>query len=118
MAAKADQCELLLRQLPKCSSRSSDCSPERTNFRCWPIATCRLLGNTSISSGQMKWDFVVKARLTAAVDGQTWRQAPRLAEMFHTRIGDCSSFSARFSPCIVALRRHIDEAAARIARLG
>lgn len=66
----------------------------------------------------MKWDFVVKARLTAAVDAQTWRRALRLAEMFHTRIGECSGFSARFSPCIVALRRHIDEASARIARLG
>lgn len=63
-------------------------------------------------------DTLAPARLTAAVDAQTWRQALRLAEMFHTRIGECSGFSARFSPCIVALRRHIDEAAARIARLG
>lgn len=60
----------------------------------------------------MKWDFVVKARLTAAVDAQAWRQVLRLAEMFHTRIGDCSGFFARFSPCIVALRRRIDEASA------
>jgi hypothetical protein len=55
----------------------------------------------------MKWDFVVKARLTLAVDAQTWRQALRLAEMFHARIGDYSGFSARFSPRIVALRRHL-----------
>ncbi|QKV58154.1 MAG: type II toxin-antitoxin system HipA family toxin YjjJ [Dechloromonas sp.] len=58
------------------------------------------------------------ASLSASVDGETWRAALRLAEIFVAKISDCDGFSSRFSPCIEAIRQHIDEAAIRIARLG
>lgn len=62
-------------------------------------------------------DTLPPAALTAAVDVDTWRQALRLAEDFAARLGEAAC-SPRFSPCIAALARHIDEAARRIARLG
>ena len=58
------------------------------------------------------------ASLSASVDGETWRAALRLAEIFVAKISDCDVFSNSFSPCIEAIRQHIDEAASRIARLG
>lgn len=57
------------------------------------------------------------ASLTATVNGDTWREALRLAEIFFATVHECNGFSAGFTPCIEALRRHIDEAASRIARL-
>lgn len=58
------------------------------------------------------------ASLSASVDGETWREALRLAEIFFAKLSDCEGFSDSFAPCIEALRRHIDEAASRIGRLG
>jgi hypothetical protein len=58
------------------------------------------------------------APLSASVDGETWREALHLAEMFFAMVSDCDGFSGRFSPCIEEIRRHIDEVASRIARLG
>ncbi len=58
------------------------------------------------------------ASLSASVDGETWREALHLAELFFAMLSDCAGFSGRFSPCIEAIRQHIDEAACRIARLG
>lgn len=58
------------------------------------------------------------ASLSVSVNGETWREALHLAEMFFARVGDCAGLSGSFSPCIEAMRRHIDEAASRIARLG
>ena len=58
------------------------------------------------------------ASLSASVDAETWRQALNLAESFFAMASDCDSFSASFSPCIEAIRRHIDNAASSIARLG
>lgn len=75
------------------------------------------MGFAPKSSGAVV-DTLTPALLVASVDGETWRQALNLAEIFFTRVSDCNGFSARFSPCIEALRRHIDEAASRIARLG
>ncbi|MCZ4304543.1 type II toxin-antitoxin system HipA family toxin YjjJ [Zoogloeaceae bacterium G21618-S1] len=69
-------------------------------------------------SGGAVVDTLPPASLSASVDGETWRDALRLAEMFFVMIRDCDGFSGRFSPCIEAIRRHIDEAATRIARLG
>jgi hypothetical protein len=63
-------------------------------------------------------DTLQPASLSASVDGKTWREALHLAETFLARVSDCNGFSSSFSPCIEALRRHIDEAASRIARLG
>lgn len=69
-------------------------------------------------SGGAIVDTLPPASLPAAVDAETWRAALRLAEEFHAILSDCAGFSGRFVPCIAAIRRHIDEAAARIARLG
>ena len=69
-------------------------------------------------SGGALVDTLPPASLSASVDGETWREALHLAEMFFAMLSDCDGFSGRFSPCIKAIRRHIDEAASRIARLG
>jgi len=63
-------------------------------------------------------DTLPPASLSALVDGETWCEALRLAENFFAMIRDCDGFSGRFSPCIEAIRQHIDEAASRIVRLG
>jgi len=75
------------------------------------------MGFAPRSSGAVV-DALPPASLTAAVDGKTWRQALHLAETFLAKVSDCADFSGRFAPCIGAMRRHIDEAASRIARLG
>ena len=69
-------------------------------------------------SGGTIVDTLAPAALTAEVDQETWREALRLAELFFTRVSDSAGFSRSFSPCIDALRRHLDDAASRIARLG
>ena len=69
-------------------------------------------------SGGAIVDTLPPASLPVSVDGETWRKALHLAEMFFALVSDCDGFSSRFSPCIEAMRRHIDEAAPRIARLG
>lgn len=69
-------------------------------------------------SGGAIVDTLPPASLSAAVDAETWREALRLAERFFVILSDCTGFSGRFVPCIAAIRRHIDEASARIARLG
>ena len=63
-------------------------------------------------------DTLPPVSLSASVGGDTWRKALQMAEMFFARVRDCDGFSDRFSPCVEALGRHIDEAASRIARLG
>jgi serine/threonine protein kinase HipA of HipAB toxin-antitoxin module len=75
------------------------------------------MGFAPRSSGALV-DTLAPASLSASVDGQTWREALALAEMFCAMVNDCTGFSGSFAPCIAALRRHIDEAASRIARLG
>ena len=69
-------------------------------------------------SGGAIVDTLSPAPLSASVDGETWRAALHLAERFFAMVSDCDGFSGSFSPCIAALRRHLDEAASRIARLG
>ena len=69
-------------------------------------------------SGGAIIDALPPASLSASVNGETWREALHLAERFFALVSDCDGFSGRFSPCIEALGRHIDEAAGRIARLG
>ena len=69
-------------------------------------------------SGGAIVDTLAPASLSASVDGEIWREALHFAEMFFAMANDCDGFSGRFAPCIEAIRRHIDEAASRIARLG
>lgn len=58
------------------------------------------------------------ATLLDAIDGDAWREALELAERFFALARDCDRFSASFAPCLTALRAHLDEARARISRLG
>jgi DNA-binding transcriptional ArsR family regulator len=69
-------------------------------------------------SGGAVVDTLLPATLSASVEAETWREGLELAERFFARISDCAGFSPGFSPCVAALRRHMDEAATRIARLG
>lgn len=69
-------------------------------------------------SGGALVDTLPPVSLSASVDGDTWREALRLAEMFFAMVSDCDGFSGRFSPCVESIRKRIDEAASRIARLG
>ncbi|MCA2028432.1 type II toxin-antitoxin system HipA family toxin YjjJ [Enterobacter sp. K16B] len=56
--------------------------------------------------------------LIDAVAGKIWHEALELAERFYALASDCRRFSASFSPCLAALRSHLDEARSRISRLG
>jgi len=69
-------------------------------------------------SGGAIVDKLPPATLSAAVEGEIWREALELARAYHAMVSACAGFSSRFAPCIEALRRHIDEAASRIARVG
>ena len=69
-------------------------------------------------SGGALVDTLSPASLTSSVDGATWREALGLAEGFFSLARNCDGFSARFAPCLDAIRRHIDDATSRIARLG
>lgn len=64
------------------------------------------------------WHTLPPAALSSAVDAGLWHEALLRAERFHALLSDCRGFSGRFLPCIGAIRRHIDEAGARIGRLG
>lgn len=57
------------------------------------------------------------ASLQEAISGDTWRDALSMAENFLTMASSCERFSANFGPCLEVLRRHLDEASSRIARL-
>ncbi len=58
------------------------------------------------------------ASLPGAISGEIWQDALSLAEEFFAKTCRCERFSAGFAPCLAALRQHLDEAGARIARLG
>ena len=58
------------------------------------------------------------ASLSEVISGDIWREALDLAENFFAIASNCDRFSASFTPCLEALRRHLDEARSRIARLG
>ena len=76
----------------------------------------KYLGETARAGGH---DTMAAINDLAARGGpSTWRQALHLAERFFALVSVCEGFSGRFSSCIEALGRHIDEAAGRIARLG
>lgn len=63
-------------------------------------------------------DELRPASLPAVISGDIWQEALGLAESFFAKASRCGRFSASFAPCLKALRRHLDEAEARIARLG
>jgi DNA-binding transcriptional ArsR family regulator len=62
-------------------------------------------------------DTLQPALLTASIDGDTWRDALRLAREFLGLLMSSGRFSPRFAVCIDALERHVMEASGRIARM-
>jgi hypothetical protein len=58
------------------------------------------------------------AAIDPGVSNQTWREAETLARTFLDQVVASGGFSPRFQPCIAALKRRIEMAATRIARLG
>lgn len=63
-------------------------------------------------------DGLAALAIDAVVDNATWRRAETLAREFLARVETAMGFSARFAPCIAALRRHIETVGGKIARLG
>lgn len=58
------------------------------------------------------------ATFSEAISGDVWRKALVLAEKFFVLVSESHQFSTNFHPCLTALRSHLDEARARISRLG
>ncbi|WP_205066642.1 type II toxin-antitoxin system HipA family toxin YjjJ [Pantoea coffeiphila] len=58
------------------------------------------------------------ASLPEIISRDTWQEALELAENFYAIASSCNRFSANFTPCLDVLRRHLNEASSRIARLG
>ncbi len=56
--------------------------------------------------------------LLDGISGEIWQECLELAEQFYTLANSCNCFSDNFSPCLKALRSHLDEASSRISRLG
>lgn len=56
--------------------------------------------------------------LSAAVSPRGWQQAFVLAEAYFERIRHHQQFSARFEPCMTALRAHLDNAQRMLRRLA
>ena len=92
-------------------------SPQGRPYRIAPAYDMLPMAFAPTSSGAFI-DRLPPAALTPTVDSQTWRDALRRAELFHERLRGCDGFSDAFAPSILALRQHLDDAAARIARLG
>lgn len=63
-------------------------------------------------------DALGDAAIDAGVANETWRQAEALARAYLARVVMSNGFSRRFEPCIAALKRRIETAGERIARLG
>jgi hypothetical protein len=70
------------------------------------------------ASGVVRDSLQGTAQLHPAVDGPTWRTAHTLAVQYVSRLINDARLSEAFQPCIVALRRHLDDAAQKIDRLG
>ncbi len=57
------------------------------------------------------------ATLLDGISREIWRESLALAEQFYTLLTHCHALSDNFSPCLNALRNHLDEASSRISRL-
>jgi hypothetical protein len=70
-----------------------------------------------LSSGTLP-DSLPAARLHPSVHADTWRQALGLADEFIRRMNADGRFSNNWKPCTDALARHVEDARAKIGRLG
>jgi hypothetical protein len=72
----------------------------------------------SPTGGGIVRDELSAAYLHPSVDGGTWRAAQVLVRAYLVRLREDTRFSAAFQPCIIALNRHLEDAAKKIERLG
>lgn len=72
----------------------------------------RPLGNGALP------DSLPPVRLHPDVPAQIWHQVLALADAFLRRMREDERFSADWQPCADALARHVDDARAKIGRLG
>lgn len=70
------------------------------------------------TSGGRLPDAPGAAMIHADVPNEVWRQALGLAQAYLQRLQATENFSARFAPCVAALRAHQAAAAEKIARLA
>lgn len=63
-------------------------------------------------------DSLPPARLHPGVPVESWHRALALADEFIRRMSGDGRFSAKWQPCADALARHIEDARAKIGRLG
>jgi hypothetical protein len=70
-----------------------------------------------LSSGTLP-DNLPAARLHPSVQTDTWRQVLGLADEFIRRMNADGRFSGDWKPCADALTRHVEDARAKIGRLG
>ena len=75
------------------------------------------MGFCPTSAGGLR-NALSPATLDSAADNHAWRQATELARQYVQRLRGSAGFSSRFSKCTEALSRHIEEADAKIKRLG
>ena len=75
------------------------------------------MGFAPKSGGEIT-DTLRPATLIEEVSVESWHEALELAETFLRLASGCNKFSTNFSPCLAALRDHLDEARSRISRLG
>ena len=69
-------------------------------------------------SGGSLPDSLPAARLHPSILTETWHQAMAIAEDFIGRMNGNDRLSEAWAPCAEALRQHLEEARARIGRLG
>lgn len=70
-----------------------------------------------LSSGTLP-DSLPTARLHPSVQAEAWRKALALADDFIGRMNADERFSTDWKPCAEALARHVEDARAKIGRLG
>ncbi|MEH0832632.1 type II toxin-antitoxin system HipA family toxin YjjJ [Pectobacterium cacticida] len=86
-------------------------------YRLAPAYDILPMGFAPKSGGEIV-NLLRPATLLDVISGEIWREALELAEHFFALVRDCRCFSANFTPCITALRHHLDEVTSRISRLG
>ncbi|EIH7581953.1 hypothetical protein A0017_005268 [Escherichia coli] len=59
-----------------------------------------------------------KTALPDFVSRKIWDESLELAEKFYALACEADKFSANFTPCLEALRIHLDDCKIRIARLA
>lgn len=86
-------------------------------YRLAPAYDMTCMAFRPTASGRLQ-DSLMAAAISAEVGNEVWRQAQALAEDFLRRVQAETRFSARFAPCVAALRAHLAAAGEKTGRLG